>query len=123
MIKPGVLVATLTMQARKRSIYRTKEALSKRTARQQTECNPLQYFQQFPNYPFAEHRGSLRPVTHGVASDVFIWRALRFTQIVFTPIQRGALTMRGSKIIPMLSFKPAALSSWLTAASICRRNP
>jgi hypothetical protein len=99
------------MHVRKRSIYHTKEAFSKRTARQQTECDPLQYFQQFPNYPFAEHRGSRRPVTHGAASDTFIWRALRVTQIVFTPIQRGALTMRGSTIIPMLSFKPAALSS------------
>ena len=51
-------VATLTMHARKRSIHHNKEASSKRTARQQTECKPLQYFQQSRNYPFAERRGS-----------------------------------------------------------------
>jgi hypothetical protein len=100
------------MNARKRSIYHTEETFSKRTARQQTECEPLQYFQQFPNYPLAKQRGSRRRVTHdGASSDTFSWRALRSTQIVFIPIQRGALTMRGSTIIPMLSFKPAVLSS------------
>lgn len=99
------------MHARKRSIYHTKEAFSKRTTRQQTDRKPLQYFQQFRNHPFAEHWVSRRRVTHdGAASDTFTWRARRVPQIVFIPIQRGALTMRGSAIIPMLSFKPAALS-------------
>src|SRR3981189_2324652 len=100
------------MHARKRSIYHTKETFSKRTARQQTECEPLQYFQQLRNYPFVEHRGPRRRVTHaGAASCQSSRRALQVPQIVFIPIQRGALTMRGSKIIPMRSFKPAALSS------------
>jgi len=41
----GALAAALTMHARKRLIYQTKEAFSKRTAGQQTECKPLQNLQ------------------------------------------------------------------------------
>jgi hypothetical protein len=43
--KLRVRVATLTMHARKRSIYQTKKAFSKRAARQQTERTPLHYLQ------------------------------------------------------------------------------
>lgn len=38
-------VAALTMHARKPSIHQTKEALSKRTARQQAERTPFHYLQ------------------------------------------------------------------------------